>query len=114
MAWFDEVRAFYKYMKKKKPFSNLFLLQVFRFGWKSRDTDPFMFRMNLGHFTQVSDNGNNGDDDDDDLVANLEDDDDDEEWRPAKILKTASVGFGSGFFLLELIMIAMVLTCDEL
>ena len=28
-------------------------LQVFRFGWKSRDTDPFMFRMNLGHFTQV-------------------------------------------------------------
>jgi len=33
MAWFDE---------------------VFRFGWKSRDTDPFMFRMNLGHFTQLA------------------------------------------------------------
>ena len=28
--------------------------QVYRFGWKARDTDPFHFRMNLGHFTQLS------------------------------------------------------------
>lgn len=33
MAWFDE---------------------VYRFGWKARDGDPFRFRMNLGHFTQLA------------------------------------------------------------
>ena len=42
-----------KHFWKQYHFFYSKFLQVFRFGWKSRDTDPFMFRMNLGHFTQV-------------------------------------------------------------
>ena len=52
MAWFDEV-PFWMSALFYFENSNVGILQVFRFGWKSRDTDPFMFRMNLGHFTQV-------------------------------------------------------------
>ena len=50
MGWFDEVLG--KLQIYSQSATNLYL-KVYKYKWRSRDIEPFMFRMDTGHYTQV-------------------------------------------------------------